>query len=351
MNANSKTQDKLKTKEQARRWVIRFESESPPGRKEIEELRAWVQEDPSHLKELKKAEAIWSKASEMTDRLMLSLNTQEGEQPILKQRAHSEKFSSPNIYRAAIIVPLIALCSLLLWTLLPQTSTTNGHHSTGIGQIVALTLEDQSTIHIDSNSEIKVDYSSKQRTITLNKGRALFEVAKDVKRPFIVSTSTGFVRAVGTAFSVSLEERAVKVSVTEGIVDIGRKPSNLNDPDRADQTDVVARLDAGKTAFFDKTTEIISIQTITDIEDSQAWKDGFLVFKGQSLETVVDEILRYTDTEIIIQDPALKSLAIGGRFKTGEIATLLDTLELSFGINVSYLSPKRIRLEADEKSH
>lgn len=350
MNDKSTTQHGSTAREQARKWVLRFDGDSTPGPEDIEALRAWLKEDPSHLDELKRAEAIWHKSADMASHISPSLKARTTELPTFHDEPFAPQPSSPYFTRVAILIPLIALCGLLLWSLMPQTGSSNGHHSTGVGQIVSLTLEDQSTIHLDSNSNIEVAYGDNQRTIYLTQGRAYFDVAKDADRPFIVSTPTGFVRAVGTAFSVSFEERAVKVAVAEGIVDIGRKSSALMHSSPVREADVVARLEAGKTAVFDKATETISKQDISDIEDSQAWKDGYLVFKGQSLETVIAEILRYTDTEITIQDPSLKSLAIGGRFKTGEVATLLDTLELTFGIKVAYLAPKKISLETSDNS-
>lgn len=357
MNDNSRP-DTGSARDEARRWVLRFNADIPPNDQDIEALGQWIKQDPTHLEELKRAEALWDETSSMAPRLLVSMDANS--QKLLKSAGNrtrdNQRKSQESAFlshaRAAVILPILALCGLLLWQMFFQGGNNNGHYSTGTGQVVALTLDDQSIIHLDSNTNIEVDYDQNQRTISLNQGRAYFEVAKDKSRPFVVSTASGFVRAVGTAFSVSLEERAVKVAVTEGIVDIGRNGSDVMDTEEKLSSPLVTRLNAGSTAVFDKATETISNQPIAEIRDSQSWKDGYLIFKGQTLESVLAEILRYTDTEIHIEDDALKSLSIGGRFKTGEVAPLLETLELSFGIKASRLSPNRIRLEAgdDESS-
>ncbi len=59
-----------------------------------------------------------------------------------------------------------------------------------------------------------------------------------------------------------------------------------------------------------------------------------LIFEGEPLERVVEEISRYTDTEILITDPAIREIRIGGYFRAGEIEALLAVLEESFGINI-----------------
>jgi transmembrane sensor len=91
--------------------------------------------------------------------------------------------------------------------------------STAIGERKTVHLLDSSTIQLNTNSQIEVDYTSAARTVRLIRGEAYFGVAKDPRRPFTVFAAQGAIRAVGTAFTVRLRpENTVEVTVQEGRV-------------------------------------------------------------------------------------------------------------------------------------
>jgi len=77
---------------------------------------------------------------------------------------------------------------------------------------------------LNTKSKIDVNYTKTQRSINLVYGEALFDVAKDAERPFVVQTDQGAVRAVGTVFSVRLVNDEVAVLVEEGIVELMAQP-------------------------------------------------------------------------------------------------------------------------------
>ena len=77
-----------------------------------------------------------------------------------------------------------------------------------------------------------------------------------------------------------------------------------------------------------------------------AWRQGMLVFTGESLPSVVADVSRYTDVQIEIADPELNNLKVGGYFKVGEVEPMLEALEGSFGVRVERLDAKHVRLSA-----
>ncbi len=83
-------------------------------------------------------------------------------------------------------------------------------------------LPDGSTIELNADAEIAIDYSATQRAIRLVSGEALFAVQKDPSRPFAVTAGGVVDRAVGTAFAVRHAFAAVSVIVTEGQVAVAR---------------------------------------------------------------------------------------------------------------------------------
>ena len=77
-----------------------------------------------------------------------------------------------------------------------------------------------------------------------------------------------------------------------------------------------------------------------------SWQHGMLVFDGDPLEDVIQEICRYTKTRIIIKDPGLRNIRVGGYFKTGETEALLSVLQDNFAIHVEHVKDNLIYLSA-----
>src|SRR5579863_7096281 len=96
-----------------------------------------------------------------------------------------------------------------------------GRFSTGKGETKVVALKDGSVVTLNTASEIQVDYSAMLRAVELIRGEALFDVAKNKARPFVVSAGDTDVRAVGTSFTVRrLDAAPVEVLVREGVVEV-----------------------------------------------------------------------------------------------------------------------------------
>jgi len=75
-----------------------------------------------------------------------------------------------------------------------------------------------------------------------------------------------------------------------------------------------------------------------------AWHEGKLIFKGETLEEVIVEMSRYSNIDIEFKDEHLKSIRIGGRFKTGDIDGLLEILDEQFNIKANKVGASHIQL-------
>jgi transmembrane sensor len=64
-----------------------------------------------------------------------------------------------------------------------------------------------------------------------------------------------------------------------------------------------------------------------------AWQRGMLIFQGETLEVVLSEIDRYTNTDFLLADDSLRSVRIGGYFRAGDIDGLLIALRENFNID------------------
>lgn len=222
-------------------------------------------------------------------------------------------------------------------------------YSTEVGVQKTVELSDGSTILLNTNSQVEVRYTQEARDIRLLHGEAFFDVASNPRRPFTVYAGTGFVRAVGTAFTVHLRNNNVEVTVTEGDVELISliDPIAVNAPERTRLTpERLAVVAAGQSALFSE--EIESLETIPESELNRklSWRQGVLVFAGDPLAKVVADISRYTDMTIVILDPELRDLRIGGYFKVGEVDAMFEALEKGFGIRVERVNEAEVQLSA-----
>jgi transmembrane sensor len=191
-------------------------------------------------------------------------------------------------------------------------------YTSGIGEVRRIALEDGSTLLLNTASEVTVRLTTQQRDIRLVRGEALFEVAHDKSRPFIVHANDTAVRAVGTAFAVRLDAAQVDVTVTEGVVEVGdsKTLSGLGPT-----TAPASRPDVKRVAAHEHA--VIARSRAPDVEpiapakaDRQlAWREGMVSFDGESLQTAVAEINRHNRRQIVIDDPTLAAMPIVGVFR------------------------------------
>ena len=173
-------------------------------------------------------------------------------------------------------------------------------YATAVGEFHRVTLDDGSLVSLNTNTQIRVVFTAKERRIELVRGEAQFDVAHDAQRPFLVSAGNTVVRAVGTAFVVRLRsEESVDVLVSEGKVAI-------NPP-------APATVSAGQMALVRK--DQVTTRAIDDITRRMAWTEGKLVFSGETLLEVVEEFNRYNHRQLVIADSAIAGRKISGAFK------------------------------------
>jgi ferric-dicitrate binding protein FerR (iron transport regulator) len=201
-------------------------------------------------------------------------------------------------------------------------------YSTHVGEFHRVTLEDGSTIAINTDSKVRVRYTDESRHIELVRGEALFDVAKNPSRPFDVEAGMATVRAVGTSFSVRLHEEPrserVDVVVAEGRIAI-------NPPDK--ETYV-----AGTVAIVRNGRVEATILPAEDITGRLAWTTGRLMFLDEKLGDVIAEINRYNDRKLFITDPDIAGLRIGGTYQATDPDGFAKALEHTFGIKSRLVS-------------
>ncbi|VAV95799.1 hypothetical protein MNBD_ALPHA04-2433 [hydrothermal vent metagenome] len=197
---------------------------------------------------------------------------------------------------------------------------------TAVGERSTIDLPDGSSIELNTDSLIQTNFTAQGRNLVLIRGEALFNVAKDPDRPFVVEADGKRITAIGTTFSVRLVDKEVRVTLIEGIVDV----------DRVDQAGAILaskdqqRLIAGQqlVALNALPFQVIGINPVM----ATSWRQGRLVFDNEPLDSVVHEINRYLTQKIVIGDPDLEGLRVSGIFRVGSVSSFATALETSFPV-------------------
>lgn len=221
--------------------------------------------------------------------------------------------------------------------------------ATAKGEQSTVHLPDGSNVVLNTDSLIKVDYTQAYRLLRLERGELHVEVARDTARPFFVIAGDKIVRAVGTAFSLEItSDQRIELIVTEGKVVVG---VNLN-PDAVlanvapNGLHSSVTVTAGEQMILDVDDEETKSVSPEEIDIKLSWRQGNLVFRGESLEDAVAEIGRYTTVEFVIVDEDLKKVRIAGMFKAGDVDGLLATLRENFNVTYERTGDGKILLTA-----
>jgi transmembrane sensor len=218
-------------------------------------LREWCARSEAHREALRRQGAIWSELDSLAA-LPAQLAAQGRESA---GRSHL-RWRPFWVAHAALAVLIVAV--LVTWIGVPSVDRVAPSvqiYATRVGELKTIVLNDQSTVRLNTNSLVEVDYRPNERRIRLVKGEALFDVAKDPRRRFVVHASDNTVRAVGTRFSVRLLRDQFEVVVSEGVVELTRTIPGSGQPVQS----AVSRLEPRQAAYLDaESAAAVSIETL-----------------------------------------------------------------------------------------
>jgi transmembrane sensor len=279
----------------AAEWVVKIDRHLS-GREQAA-LEEWLAADPRRTGALARAQAGWV----YMDRSQVYRAAGE-----LRESQIARRWRMTIPWASAAAVLLAVATGLWAWQGYSRT-----HIVTARGEIRQLNLADGSRVTLDTLSRVSVRYESAARLIRLEAGEALFEVAKDSRRPFIVEAGNVRVRAVGTAFVVDRRSSSsVDVIVTHGTVDVWREAGS---PEPAVRVAAHKRLLATPS-------EVAQPQELTaqQLAGATAWENGIIDLNGRTIGEAAAEFNRYNSRTIVILDPSLASQTVVGQFRTSE---------------------------------
>lgn len=311
------------------------------GAEEEAAFAAWRSEDPRHAAAVARLEAVWSTLHELRD---FRPNAQAHPDPDLlaaPRRARLLRFPVAGAIAATAALFVIGF----LWRRPAGAPTGNDpvpvqSYMTTTGGYQRVSLADGSVVELNANTEVHVRYTPSERHATLVAGEAHFIVASNPGRPFWVEAGNVAVRAVGTAFDVRRAAAAVEVLVTAGRVQVDRDsvPLELGQGMKV--------LSAGWRATISTASGRPQLEKMEtqDLRQELAWQSSRLVFVDTPLSEVVEEFNRHNQVQLILGDPELGALPIGGSFGAENVESFVRLLSSNGDVRVERPSADRIVL-------
>lgn len=317
MNRSEKNSD---IDEIAAGWAVRLaEGLSLKDRRDLD---AWLERDSRHLGAFVRAQAVWLDLDRVT------AMERGASRPVLPRR---------RFWRNRWIMS--AAASLLIAVLVGGGLVYDrfaGRYAAGDREVLRVALDDGSTIVLNTGSVMQVRYGEHERRVLLRRGEASFEVTHDVTRPFVVRARDITVRAVGTQFAVSMTGESVAVTVTDGVVEVQRSGA-----DATEQRQLIVKNDRVVATAAKPIVE--RKLTTAEVARDLSWRNGLLMFDGETLAAAAAEVNRYSSKPVTIDDPALAAEKFIGVFRIGNSQAFARAAATAFDAEITE-GPDGIRL-------
>ena len=290
----------------------------------------WLYASPRHGRAIVQLERVWTTLNKLEQ--WRPAHSAIPNPDLLAPRRHSRLYWLSTALAAAAAIALAAYIWLPARAGSPVPLRTAVIHPGP----ERLTLEDGSVVELNTGAKVDVHFTPAERRVQLVHGEAHFTVAKNAARPFFVDTGRVSVRAVGTAFSVSLAATEVAVLVTEGKVQVlNQAERNTQSPAQPAQPPTY--LTAGQQAVIPLGVDATSAPTVQEVTPAQieralAWQGIRLGFVEMPLADVVAEFNRYNRRKLIVADEATGAILVDGNFRADNVDAFIRLLDSSFDV-------------------
>ena len=309
-------------REAAARWTVRRDRGLSAS--ESIEFELWLAADERHAAAVNRSAGAWS---------MLNRLPEEIARQTLQQATRHRSFWRRTAVVGALAAAAVVAVAALSWrTMRVPKGEGIASASQAATEPRTLALSDGTVVHLNTGSEFREEFTAGERRVSLLRGEAHFSVTKNPARPFIVRAGNVEVRAVGTAFNVHLQSAAVEVLVTEGVVklksgavQVADSIPALNSGHRA----VVALAPVSRDAAV-----VVTTVSPEEISRALAWQEPWLHLGGATLAEVAVNFERRTGRRMILADPGIAELRLGGRFRADDIEGFTHLLAANLDLDV-----------------
>jgi len=300
-------------REHAAEWFLRLHALDLNVAERFAYLQ-WLKASPAHITETLEICRLYSVLYPMKKQLFF---TNEDEISNVIALAARDQLQQPTRTRSSWHVRVLAVAAAIGLVLVGGTMMTRAWLESTIetqaSEWRSMTLNDGSFVSVGPRTELRDRFGNQQRLLSLSRGAALFQVAKDPSRPFIVEAGLAVVRATGTRFAVDRREHDVIVTVEEGTVVVG------DGQGRAGAVSLTAAEQLTVSGAWPPVIQHV------DAARKLAWSNRHLVFDHDTVASAVGDFNRLNRVQLIV-DPTLGSEQVRGVFHADDPASFAETI-------------------------
>ncbi len=296
---------------EAAEWFVRLQEDDLP-RAVREQYVDWLRDSPTHVAEMLRIAQVHGALEQFQRWASLSTaipdREPDGESNVIplavdgvgreREAATRGRSVAWRFAFAASVAAVMVAATVFIQRARDQVIDTER------GERREIVLSDGSVVQVDPKTLLRVRFTDRDRRVDLDRGRAVFHVAKSPGRPFTVQADGTTVRAIGTAFGVERATQGVVVTVSEGKVAV-----------RALEDESV--LAAGEQMLVERTGHTEPVRRV-DTARELAWAEGRLIFHNDSISRIIDEFNRYNRVQLHVTDAALAGRRVSGVFSASD---------------------------------
>jgi transmembrane sensor len=306
-------------------WCVRLASDAAEEADWLA-FETWLAASPDHQRAYAAVESLWAYLDEVPPAAVTT---------IVPLRPRPTR--RPVVWVGAIAASLVAavLVGVGLWSAQPTAQS----FQTALGERRVVALQDGSQVTLNGGSRITATIGWRSRRVVMADAEAVFDVAKDPRRPFLVQVGDREIRVVGTQFNVLRHAGDVRITVRRGVVEVRPADSPSSPP--------LARLVKGQSLAHTEGQRDDAIAA-ADPETAFAWTEGRLVFHGESLAEVAATLNRYVATPITVA-PEARNVPVTATLSVGGEDEMLRTLSAFLPVQAER-HPDSVRLSLRHKA-
>lgn len=298
-------------------WVVRVDRGLTPA--EQDEFHQWLGADPRRRAAYAQVRTDWVRL----DRLAVPGSRHEV--PPVARVVTGRRLLRPLALAAAACLALTALW----WRPVEVATDESGVVAAGPERRL---LEDGSVVELSRGAVVSIAFRADERRVRLDHGEAIFFVAHDPGRPFVVVAGGVEARAVGTTFVVKVAPAAVEVLVTEGRVAVASGGMGQGTADRPALPLLEPRQRATVPLGPEPESPRVATLSPAEVDGALAWQRRLLDFTDEPLERIVAEFNRRNGVHLVIGDAALGSLRLSASIRSDNLDAVVNLLEARFGV-------------------
>lgn len=280
----------------------------------LAEFRRWHDQDPLHQSAFRDLEKIWGSSAFL--KAVKTLPPPHSAEPALASRRAMGRW---HIAAAAAIAAL----AVGLWHYPKLMLQWQADYLTLAGEQSTVTLPDGSTMILNTDTGVAIDFDDGRRNIVLLRGEAWFDVQHDPTHPFRVSGGFGRAEVKGTTFAVRRQRDRDEVILESGRVDVICLCDGVER----------SKLQPGEGVAV--TAKGPSAASSVNPERLLAWREGRIVFEDMRLGDVVDELARYYGGRILVSSDRINRLVVTGSYRLDNIDGAIRTLADAAGVKMT----------------